>query len=167
MKKLNTRTVATAVGLALAAMNLTITAPSFAVEPMSTSEVNADEHGLAMHGFDPVAYFKSGGPKKGKKQFAVKHTGGTYYFANAKNMKAFMDDPDRYLPQYGGFCAMGIALGKKLDGDPNVWKIVDDKLYLNVNKDVAKAWQRDIPGNLEKAEENWPDVKYRTPASLN
>jgi len=167
MKKLTARSVVAAAGLALAASTLTISTPIFAVDETSTSEVNADMHGLAMHGYDPVAYFTAGGPKKGQKKYAVKHTGGTYYFASSSNMKAFMADPDRYLPQYGGFCAMGIALGKKLDGDPNVWKIVDDKLYLNVNQDVSVAWQRDIPGNLYKANQNWPEVKYRTPASLN
>lgn len=62
---------------------------------------------------------------------------------------------------------MGVALEKKLDGDPAVWKIVDGKLYLNVNADVAVAWQRDIPGNLEKAKEYWPAIKGKTPESLN
>jgi len=167
MKKLTTRSVVAAAGLALAATTMTISAPSYAVVETSTSEVNADVHGLAMQGYDPVAYFTSGGPQKGKKKYAVRHTGGTYYFANASNKEAFMADPDRYLPQYGGFCAMGIALGKKLDGDPTVWKVVNDKLYLNVNKDVAVAWNRDIPGNLYKASENWPEIKYSTPQSLN
>ncbi|MDX2211286.1 MAG: YHS domain-containing (seleno)protein [Sphingopyxis sp.] len=74
--------------------------------------------------------------------------------------------PGRLCAQYGGFCAMGVALEKKLDGDPNVWKIVDGKLYLNVNQDVSVAWNRDIPGNLEKANENWPGIKNRTPESL-
>ena len=62
---------------------------------------------------------------------------------------------------------MGVALEKKLDGDPKVWKIVDGKLYLNVNADVSVAWQRDIPGNLAKANELWPEIKGKTPASLN
>ncbi len=167
MNKLTTRSVIAAAGLALAATTMTISAPSYAVVETSTSEVNTDIQGLAMQGFDPVAYFTSGGPQKGKLKYAVRHTGGTYYFANAKNRDTFMANPDRYLPQYGGFCAMGIALGKKLEGDPNVWKIVDDKLYLNVNEDVATAWNRDIPGNLSKANDYWPEIKYATPQSLN
>lgn len=167
MKNLNARSVVAAVGLALAATTLTISTPSYAVVETSTSEVNTNVQGLAMHGYDPVAYFTSGGPRKGKEKYAVRHTGGTYYFENAKNKDAFMADPDRYLPQYGGFCAMGIALGKKLDGDPNVWKVVNNKLYLNVNEDVSVAWNRDIPGNLYKANENWPELKFKTPASLN
>ncbi|WCL54355.1 YHS domain-containing (seleno)protein [Gimibacter soli] len=164
---MTSRSAVAAIGLALATATFAMGTPSFAVVETSTSEVNADAHGLAMQGYDPVAYFTAGGPQKGDKKFALQHTGGTYYFASAENRDTFMADPDRYLPQYGGFCAMGVALGKKLDGDPNVWKIVDDKLYLNVNKDVSVAWQRDIPGNLEKADEYWPGLKYRTPASLN
>lgn len=167
MTKFTSRSAAAAIGLALATATFAFGTPSFAVVESSTSEVNADEQGLAMQGYDPVAYFTTGGPAKGDKKFALKHTGGTYYFASAENREAFMANPDRYLPQYGGFCAMGVANGKKFDGDPNVWKIVDDKLYLNVNKDVAVAWQRDIPGNLAKAEEYWPELKYRTPASIN
>ena len=166
MKSNSTRSVLAAIGLALAATTFTAM-PSFAVVETSTSAVNTNEEGLAMHGYDPVAYFMSNAPMKGEKKFAVKHMGGTYYFANAKNMKAFKADPAAYLPQYGGFCAMGVALGKKLDGDPNVWKIVDNKLYLNVNKDVSMAWQRDIPGNIEKADDYWPEVKDQTPAALN
>ncbi|WP_417451588.1 YHS domain-containing (seleno)protein [Kordiimonas sp.] len=167
MKQLTKRSVVAAVGLALAATTLTISTPSYAVVETATSEVNTDVQGLAMQGYDPVAYFTSGGPMKGDKKYAVRHTGGTYYFASAKNKAAFMANPDHYLPQYGGFCAMGVALGKKLDGDPTVWKIVNDKLYLNVNEDVSVAWNRDIPGNLYKANEYWPEIKYSTPASLN
>lgn len=166
MMKNSTRSVLAAIGLALAATTVT-TMPSFAVVETSTSAVNTNEEGLALHGYDPVAYFKADAPMKGMKKYSVKHMGGTYYFSSSKNMKAFQANPDAYLPQYGGFCAMGVALGKKLDGDPNVWKIVDDKLYLNVNADVSKAWQRNIPGNLAKAEEYWPEVKDKTPASLN
>lgn len=167
MKKLTKRSAIAAMGLALAATTLSISTPTYAVVETSTSAVNTNEHGLALHGYDPVAYFTENGPKKGKKKYAVRHTGGTYYFSSEKNKNAFMENPDRYLPEYGGFCAMGVALGKKLDGDPNVWKIIGNKLYLNVNKDVAVAWQRDIPGNLTNADENWPDLKHRTPASIN
>lgn len=167
MAKITTRSTVAALGLALAATTLTISTPTYAVVETSTSEVNANEHGLAMHGYDPVAYFTSNGPKKGQKKYSVKHTGGTYYFSSSENMKAFKENPDQYLPQYGGFCAMGIALGKKLDGDPHVWKVIGNKLYLNVNKDVSVAWQRDILGNLNKADENWPEIKYQTPVSLN
>lgn len=167
MSKLTRRSALAAIGLTLAATTVTLSTPTYAVVDNATSAVNTDEQFLAMHGYDPVAYFTSGGPQKGMKKFAVQHTGGTYHFASAENMKAFMENPERYLPQYGGFCAMGMALGKKLDGDPNVWKVVDGKLYLNVNKDVSVAWQRNLEGNINTADENWPELKHKTPASLN
>ncbi|WP_025897089.1 YHS domain-containing (seleno)protein [Sneathiella glossodoripedis] len=167
MKKLTRRSALTAIGLTLAAVTVTLATPSYAVVETATSAVNTDEQFLALQGYDPVAYFKSGAPQKGKKKYAVHHTGGIYYFATADNLKTFVSDPERFLPQYGGFCAMGMALGKKLDGDPNVWKIVDGKLYLNVNKDVSVAWQRNIEANIETADDNWPELKNRTPASLN
>lgn len=157
--------LATAAGLAIAAANI-VGAPAFAVVPTSTSAVNTDEQGLALHGYDAVAYFTSGTPTKGSDQFKAAYDGATYYFSSAANQKMFMANPAAYAPQYGGFCAMGVALEKKLDGDPNVWKIVDGKLYLNVNQDVSVAWNRDILGNLEKANENWPGIKDRTPESL-
>ena len=71
-----------------------------------------------------------------------------------------------YAPQYGGFCAMGAALGKKLDVDPTQFKVVDGKLYLNVNADVFKKWSEDVPGNIVAADANWPSIKDKTPASL-
>jgi len=167
MSKLTRRSALTAIGLTLAASAITLSAPSYAVVDNATSAVNTDEQFLALHGYDPVAYFTSGAPEKGMKKFAVQHTGGTYYFSSAENMKTFIADPDSYLPQFGGFCAMGVALGKKLDGDPNVWKIVDGKLYLNVNKDVSVAWQRNLEGNIDQANDLWPELKHLTPASLN
>lgn len=153
-------------GLAFVTTTLT-TAPAFAVVDSSPSAVNTDQQGIALQGFDPVAYFTVGAPTKGSTKFSATFDGARYYFASAENLKTFKADPSAFAPQYGGFCAMGVALHKKLDGDPNVWKIVDGKLYLNVNKDVSVAWQRDIPGNLAKANEEWPQIKNATPASLN
>lgn len=160
------RTLLAALGLVVAATAIP-SAPAFAVVDDSPAAVNTDQQGIALHGYDPVAYFTVGTPAKGSVKFSATYDGARYYFANAKNLKTFKANPSAYAPQYGGFCAMGVALHKKLDGDPNVWKIVDGKLYLNVNKDVSVAWQRDIPGNLAKANEEWPTIKNATPASLN
>lgn len=160
------RNLLAAIGLVVAAIAIP-SAPAFAVIDDSTAAVNTDQQGIALHGYDPVAYFTAGAPAKGSAQFSTTFDGARYYFADADNLKKFNANPSAYAPQYGGFCAMGVALHKKLDGDPNVWKIVDGKLYLNVNKDVSIAWQRDIPGNLAKANEEWPTIKNATPASLN
>ncbi|MBA4045700.1 MAG: hypothetical protein C0510_00040 [Erythrobacter sp.] len=155
-----------AVSLAAAGTGLISTA-AMAVVPDSPSAVNTDVQGLALHGYDAVAYFTDGKPTKGNAKFKATYEGATYYFASEENQRKFNANPAAYAPQFGGFCAMGVALEKKLDGDPNVWKIVDGKLYLNVNQDVAVAWNRDIPGNLDRAEENWPAIKDATPESLN
>jgi YHS domain-containing protein len=161
-----TRALLAALGLLVASTAIP-SAPAFAVVPESTSAVNTDEQGIALHGYDPVAYFTIGAPTKGSANFTATYEGASYRFASAENLRTFKANPAAFAPQYGGFCAMGVALEKKLDGDPNVWKIVDGKLYLNVNADVSVAWQRDIPGNLEKANEYWPEIKNKTPASLN
>lgn len=160
------RTLLAALGLVVAATALPA-APAFAVVDDSPAAVNTDQQGVALHGYDPVAYFTGGAPAKGSAQFTATFDGARYYFASAENERKFKANPAAFAPQYGGFCAMGVALEKKLDGDPMVWKIVDGKLYLNVNADVSVAWQRDIPGNLEKANELWPEIKDKTPASLN
>ncbi|MBU6166724.1 MAG: YHS domain-containing protein [Alphaproteobacteria bacterium] len=166
---MNTRTVLTAlaaIGLSVGAMSAA-TSPAFALVPTSASAVNTDTAGIAVHGYDVVAYFTEGKPRVGSANFTATYEGARYQFASAANLKAFQANPTAYAPGFGGFCAMGVALEKKLDGDPKVWKIVDGKLYLNVNKDVSVAWQRDIPGNLAKANENWPAIKDKTPESLN
>ncbi|WP_421838266.1 YHS domain-containing (seleno)protein [Novosphingobium sp.] len=160
------RSLLAALGLVVAATAIPST-PAFAVVDDSTAAVNTDQQGIALHGYDPVAYFTAGAPAKGSTKFTATYDGARYYFASAENLHKFQANPAAFAPQYGGFCAMGVALHKKLDGDPNVWKIVDGKLYLNVNADVSVAWQRDIPGNLAKANEEWPTIKNATPASLN
>lgn len=161
----NARALLAALGLLVASTSIS-SVPAFAVVPNSTSAVNTDEQGIALHGYDPVAYFTVGAPTKGNASFTAKYEGASYFFASAENLKKFKANPAAFAPQFGGFCAMGVALEKKLDGDPAVWKIVDGKLYLNVNADVSVAWQRDIPGNLEKANDYWPEIKGKTPASL-
>jgi YHS domain-containing protein len=143
------------------------TTPSFALVAASTSAVNTNEAGLALQGYDAVAYFKAGAPTKGDAKFRARYEGATYQFANAENLKAFRANPAAFAPQFGGFCAMGVALDKKLDGDPNVWKVVDGKLYLNVNQDVSVAWNRNLAANIDTAVEKWPTIRNKTPESLN
>lgn len=140
--------------------------PAFAYDPTSTAAVNVDASKLALRGYDPVAYFAEGAPSQGSAEFAAEHDGAVYHFASAANRDAFLADPTKYAPAYGGFCAMGAALNKKLDGDPTIWKIVDGRLYLNVHLDAAKRWQEDVQGNISKAEENWPKIEDKTPDSL-
>jgi YHS domain-containing protein len=119
--------------------------------------------GLAAHGYDVVAFFTDGKPVIGSDAFAVAHNGGTYRFASREHLDAFKTNPAKYEPAFGGFCAYGVALGKKFDGDPRFWKIVDGKLYLNLNADIQSEWSKDVAGNISKADANWSSISG-TPA---
>jgi YHS domain-containing protein len=140
---------------------------SHAYDENSTSAVNVDAKGIGLKGHDPVAYFTVGAPTAGRADLTARHDGVTYQFATAANRDAFKAAPTKFAPQFGGFCAMGVALEKKLDGDPNAWTVADGKLYMNVNKDVQKKYLEDLPGNNKKAEANWPQLRSKTPKSLS
>lgn len=121
------------------------------------------EHdGVALRGFDPVAYFTEGKPVKGTPQLTAIYKGSTFHFSSQPNRDAFVGDPARYAPQYGGFCAFGTAGGYKAAIDASEFTIVGDKLYLNYNGDVQKRWRRDVPGYIEAANRRWPDVSRQT-----
>jgi YHS domain-containing protein len=125
-------------------------------------EVNANGNDLAIKGYDTVSYFTNGAPTKGSTEFTSAYNGAIYQFSTAENRDLFKADPAKYAPQYGGFCAMGVALNQKFDTDPTAWHIRGDKLYLNLNKDVQKKWVTDIPGYIETAQGNWTDIKGLT-----
>jgi YHS domain-containing protein len=113
---------------------------------------------LAVNGYDPVAYFTDGKPVEGSSDFETDYNGATWRFVSAANRDAFKADPARYAPQYGGYCAWAVAQGYTAKGDPQNWRIVDGKLYLNYNADVQTKWQRDIPGHIKAADGHWPTV---------
>jgi YHS domain-containing protein len=129
-------------------------------------ELNASSTGLALQGYDPVAYFTVGEATKGDYRITTLHNDALYRFANEENKVAFEENPEAYLPAYGGYCAFGTAMGFKFDGDPNYWKIVDNKLYLNLSADIQERWEGDIPGFNERADTNWKDIADKTPAEL-
>lgn len=114
--------------------------------------------GVAVGGYDPVAYFAEGKPVPGKPEISLVHEGATWRFASPKNRDAFLAEPARYAPQYGGYCAWAVASGYTAKGDPQAWTIANGKLYLNYNKSVQKSWEQDIPGNVKKGDANWPKV---------
>jgi hypothetical protein len=116
---------------------------------------------VAVGGHDAVAYFSEGRPVKGDKQFTLTHAGVEWRFASAANRDAFAAAPQRYAPQYGGYCAWAVSQGYTASGDPQFWKIVDGKLYLNYDADVQKKWERDISGFIVKADHHWPAVLDR------
>ena len=117
-------------------------------------------------GYDLVSYHTEGKPVRGDGNNLVVVDGATYLFANEENKNAFEKNPAKYLPAYGGYCAFGVSVNKKFVGDPEVWKIVDGKLYLNLDRNIQEMWFEDIPGNIVKAEQNWPNIKDKAPADL-
>jgi YHS domain-containing protein len=129
-------------------------------------DVNATVTGLALRGFDPVAYFTDMKPVAGDFTITASYNGATYRFASPDHKALFEKNPEKYLPQYGGFCAFGAAQGYKVDGDPHVWKIVDSKLYLNLAPPVAERWLEDVPGHISSADRNWPGIKHKPPEDL-
>ena len=116
---------------------------------------------VAYHSLDPMDDGIPGNPA-----FQHRHEGYLYYFANQENLDEFKANPKPYLPAYGGYCAFGTAMGFKFDGDPNYWKIVDNKLYLNLSQDIQERWEGDIPGFVEQASANWEDIADKDPAEL-
>ena len=129
-------------------------------------EVNANNNDIAIQGYDTVSYFTKGAPTKGSDKFTAAYNGAIYQFANADNRDLFKATPSKYAPQYGGFCAMGVAMNQKFDTDPTAWHIRGDKLYLNLNKNVQTKWLTDVPGFLETAQGNWNGIKGLTEAQI-
>ncbi|STQ90781.1 YHS domain-containing (seleno)protein [Iodobacter fluviatilis] len=139
---------------------------ALAYDEASTAAINVDAKNVALKGFDPVAYFTVHSPTLGNAAYSANHNGVTYHFSSQENLAKFNANPAYYAPQFGGFCAMGVALDKKFDGDPEAWKIVEGKLYLNVTKQVQKKWLEDLPGNINKAYQEWPAIKDKAPKTL-
>src|SRR5271168_132783 len=117
--------------------------------------VNADQ-GIGLKGYDPVAYFINGAPTKGSEQYSFTRKGVTYRFASAGNLEKFKADPEKYLPQYGGYCAYAMSLDHIADVDPSRWAIVNHKLYLNNNYLSFHLWSLDKNRNIASADHNWP-----------
>ena len=115
-------------------------------------------NGVALSGYDPVAYFEAGQPTQGMKPLAYTYKGSVFLFANEANRGKFVADPQKYAPQYGGFCALGTANGYKVKTEPDAFKVVDGKLYFNYNRKVLEIWQQDEAGYIKRANQNWPEV---------
>lgn len=121
---------------------------------------------VGVQGYDLTSYYTGSKPLPGNGNHVVKHDGVNYLFANADNKKAFEENPAKYLPAYGGYCAYGAAVGKKFIGDPNVWEVVNGKLYLNLDNKIKGIWSKDVPGNISKADANWTTIKDKAPSEL-
>lgn len=127
---------------------------AWALDPIYTGLFNSK----AVSGYDPVAYFTVGKPTKGDQKYSYSYQGATWYFSSAENLATFKQAPEQYSPQYGGYCAWAVSQGHTASGDPNYWKIVDGKLYLNYDKSVQQKWEQSIPSFIQSANSNWPGL---------
>ena len=149
-----------ATALLLGSASLLSTAPAFAADEVSIAGATEQAPNLAVRGYDVVSYQAGGEPVVGASEFSADYEGGTYYFASQDNLDTFNANPARYVPAYGGFCAYGVSKGKKFDADPLAYTVVDDKLYLNLNKKIQKRWLIKRDKNIEKAEQKWPNIEH-------
>jgi len=138
---------------------LSMSTPAHAGVPGSTSEINTDEQGLALRGYDPVAYFDSGKPTHGLQGLSASFAGARYLFSSAAHRDQFLADPEKFVPEFGGFCAVGTAFGEKVDTDPETGQVVGGKLYLNNGPKALGLFNQDRAGTIVKADTNWPAVK--------
>jgi hypothetical protein len=120
------------------------------------SPVNVTPEGVAIKGYDPLAYFTSKRPERGSAKFELLWKGAKWRFVSAERRDLFRSDPEKYAPKYGGYCAYAVSQGKVADIDPDSWTIFEGRLYLNLNKDVQRLWEKDMREYIRKADENWP-----------
>ena len=127
----------------------------------------ADETSIqALEGYDPVAYFTKSEAVRGDGFILSKHEGLTYLFTSKENKAIFDKDPKKYAPQFGGWCAFGVSVGKKFHADPRAFVVHDGKLYVNVNQDILKKFKADLASSIKKAEVNWPKIQSKEESSL-
>ncbi len=146
--------------LPLAALVAALTLGLGALQPAAArvDPVNTTRAGVAVKGYDVVAYFTEGRPLKGSRELSHRWQGATWHFASAEHRDLFAADPERYAPQYGGYCAYAVAQGSTAGIDPEAWKIHEGKLYLNLNEGIQKRWLGDVEGYVAKADANWPKI---------
>jgi YHS domain-containing protein len=123
--------------------------------------VNKSSANLAIKGYDVVAYFVDSKPVRGNAQFSHSWNSATWQFASAANRDLFAKDPEKYAPQYGGYCAYAMAKNSVVDIDPDALRIVDGKLYLNYSQSVQRQFLAEIPGLIKSANQNWPAHRAR------
>ena len=115
------------------------------------------DHAGAIRGYDPVAYHSDGKPVKGDPAHTFEYNSATWHFASQENLETFRANPERYVPEYGGYCAYGMSRGFVVSTDPNAWTIEDGKLYLNHSLGVRRTWLKDVPGNVNRADKHWQE----------
>jgi len=140
--------------IAIAVSTLVLAISAQAAELVNT----AGASGIAVSGYDTVAFFTDKKPVNGDPSFSAKYQGATYIFASKEHKALFEANPEKYAPQCGGFCAYGVSVNALFPVDINTWQVRDGKLYLNLNKAILKKFNADFEGNVAKADKNWPSL---------
>ena len=140
--------------LILSLVVATLALSLFAQTPSKTL-LNLDKTGVAIQGYDPVAFFTDSKPVKGDQKFLIKHDGAIYFFASKEHKDLFKANPAKYTPEFGGYCAYGVSRNKLVEIDVDAFQIVDGKLLLQYSKGVRDDFNKDTKGNLAKADANW------------
>lgn len=149
-------------------LKTTLVAAIFALFGLSGHAMAADyAHSTpAVQGYDVVSYQTSKRPIRGNGHFTATHDGATYLFSSKENLETFNSNPEKYVPAYNGFCAFGVSVGKKFVGDPEVWRVIDGKTYLNLDAGIQDQWLKDTSGRIKTADKKWTKIKSKNPASL-
>lgn len=137
-----------------ALLALAVASGARALEP-----VHQNWRGVAIDGTDPVAYFRDGRAVAGSTEFTLDWSGATWRFASAENRDRFRAEPERFAPQYGGYCAWAVGHGYTASSDPDAWSIVGDKLYLNYSRDVQAMWEPEKQQWIERGDAQWPALR--------
>ena len=154
-------------GALLASVLFLAQGQAFAIDEYNVSKgFTLDGVPLGVHGVDTVVLSSFGAVARGNAAFTVVYDGAAYYFASQASADKFSAQPDKYLPQYGGYCAFAVALGKKLDGDPRYADIVDGKLYLFVNDAIFQKYKEDPEKTIATAERKWPGIRNKAVGDL-
>ena len=123
-------------------------------DPIYTSFLSNE----AVGGFDVVTYFESDGPQEGKDKYSYDYLGAEWLFVSQENLEKFKQNPEKYAPQYGGYCAYAAALGSTAKGEPDQWHIHENKLYLNYDANIKDRWVRDKENYIVQGDANWPKI---------
>jgi len=133
---------------------------------LSTVDADDADPAVALSGYDVVSYFTKGRAEKGSEEHAYVYNRAEYHFSSAAQKAMFIKAPGKYLPQYDGYCAYGVTFGRKLVASPEAWKIVDGKLYLNLNKDFLADWSKDTDKSISEGDDQWELIKDIPAADL-
>jgi YHS domain-containing protein len=125
--------------------------------------INTDTSGTALRGFDAVSYFAAANAVRGDAKYEFAWNGAKWLFSSEENLKRFQADPEAFAPQFGGYCSYAVSEGYTADGDPEAWKIVDGKLYLNYNNQVKERWEMNQSERIENGRANWQAFRKKKP----